>query len=83
MNAEADRFVSVCKPQFETLFTRVNALDESVRGNGKPGLNQRVRDLERCETWRGKVFWMLIGAVISMLTAVATVAATTAMKATP
>ena len=83
MSTEAERFSSVCKPQFETLFTRVNALDESVRGNGKPGLNQRVRDLERCETWRGKVFWMHIGAVISMLTAVVTVAATTAMKATP
>jgi hypothetical protein len=67
MNAEADRFVSVCKPQFEALFTRVNTLDEAVRGNGKPGLNQRVRDLERCEGLRGKLFWIAVGLAVSVI----------------
>jgi len=49
-------------------FTRIN---ESLHGNGKPGMNLRLDRLEQTEKRRGKQIWViftaLVGGVVSWI----------------
>ena len=59
------QYENICKDEFAGLHKKLDTLDESIRGNGKPGINTRVDRLEQAARKRERLFWMIIGAVIS------------------
>jgi len=56
-----------CARKFDLLFEKIDRLDESIRGNGKPGIVVRLDRLEQSEMSRGKLLWLLVGAFFSGL----------------
>ena len=56
-----------CARKFDLLFEKIDRLDESIRGNGKPGIVVRLDRLEQSEMSRGKLLWLLTGAFFSGL----------------
>jgi hypothetical protein len=44
---------------------KIEQLDESIRGNGKPGLLVRLDRLEQIEAGRKRLTWAVAGAFIS------------------
>ncbi len=44
---------------------KLDRLDEAIRGNGKPGLRQRLERLEEAETSRRRLTWIVIGAFVA------------------
>ncbi len=44
---------------------KLDRLDEAIRGNGKPGLRQRLERLEEAEASRKRLTWIVLGAFVS------------------
>ncbi len=61
-----DRFEDVCKPEFESIHTKLDKLDESIRGNGKPGIQLRLDRLESAEAVRSQLLWIIAGATVTL-----------------
>lgn len=59
-----------CKEAFEKISKQLEQIDESIRGNGKPGLNARVDNLEKyhaaANKGRSKLLWVIVGAVVTL-----------------
>ena len=62
----------ICNGQFKAIVARLDqsdknvhekldALDEAIRGNGKPGIQTRLDRLEQERLVRNKVLWFLLG----------------------
>ena len=62
MCPNSEQYDSVCKAEFAEIQTKLDRLDEAVRGNGKPGIQLRLDRLEGAEATRIKLIWVLIGA---------------------
>ncbi len=61
-----DRFDDVCKPEFESIHTKLDKLDESIRGNGKPGIQLRLDRLESAEAVRSRLLWIIAMATVTL-----------------
>jgi hypothetical protein len=59
------QYENICKDEFAGLHRKLDSLDESIRGNGKPGINTRLDRLEQAAAKRSRIFWMIIGAIVS------------------
>ncbi|MFI4912438.1 MAG: hypothetical protein ACIAQZ_12295 [Sedimentisphaeraceae bacterium JB056] len=59
------QYENICKDEFGQLHRKLDSLDESIRGNGKPGINTRLDRLEQAAVKRSRLFWMIVGAVVS------------------
>jgi hypothetical protein len=44
---------------------KLDRLDEAIRGNGRPGLRQRLERLEEAAASRSRLTWIVIGAFVS------------------
>ena len=53
----------VCKGQFSSIHTKLDRLDEALRGNGKPGIHLRLDRLESAEAIRSRLLWVIAGCV--------------------
>lgn len=60
----------VCEKNFAGIHTKLDRLDEAVRGNGKPGILIRLDRLEQDARRQGRLLWLLIGAGITVLTSI-------------
>ena len=67
MCSEADQYDRVCKGEFAAIHTKLDRLDEAVRGNGKPGIQLRLDRLEAAEAVRGRLVWLLVGAAVTLV----------------
>ena len=66
MACEEDRYEQVCKQEFLDLHTKLDRMDEAIRGNGKPGLQRRLDRLEMAEAVRSRLAWLVIGAAVTL-----------------
>ncbi len=64
--AKCARYDDTCRGQFAGLHEKLDRLDESIRGNGKPGLTVRLDRLERSESSRRRMMWIVIGTVATL-----------------
>jgi hypothetical protein len=64
------RYDRVCKGEFVSINDKLDKLDESIRGNGKPGISLRLDRLEQDAKRQSKLIWLIAG---SAVTAVASV----------
>ena len=55
----------ICRHELKELSRRIEQLDESIRGNGKPGIQVRLDRLEQIEAGRKRLTWAVVGAFIS------------------
>lgn len=65
MNECNDRFETICREEFAGLHTKLDKLDASIRGNGKPGIQIRLDRLEQDAKRQGRLVWLLLGAVVT------------------
>lgn len=56
-----------CQNQFESIHSKLDRLDEAIRGNGKPGIQLRLDRLEQDAKRQSKLIWLIVGAVITTL----------------
>ncbi len=56
-----------CRSQFEHIIDKLDRLDVSIRGNGKPGIERRLDRLERAEATRTRLMWLVVGSVVTLL----------------
>ena len=55
-----------CRGQFTSIHTKLDRLDEALRGNGKPGIQLRLDRLESAEAVRSRLLWVIAGSVVSL-----------------
>lgn len=58
---EKIQYEQVCKGAFNRLFSKLEQIDEAIRGNGKPGMLLRLDRLEQ----KGKLLWFVGGAAVT------------------
>lgn len=44
---------------------KLDRMDESIRGNGQPGIKQRLERLEEAAASRSRLTWIVAGAFVS------------------
>ena len=54
-----------CQNHFEGIHSKLDRLDEAVRGNGRPGITVRLDRLEQDARRQGKLIWLIVGAVVT------------------
>ena len=55
-----------CQREFRVLFSKLDRLDEAVRGNGKPGIQTRLDRLEQVAATRSRLLWAIAGSVVAL-----------------
>ena len=66
MSCENQQYVKVCQGEFAAIHTKLDRMDEAIRGNGKPGIQLRLDRLESAEAVRSKLLWIIAGSVVSL-----------------
>ena len=69
MCRNSDQYERVCKGEFASMHTKLDRMDEAIRGNGKPGIQIRLDRLETAAAKRNKVLWMVLGSVVTLAVA--------------
>ena len=72
MSISKDEMRSLIREELEPLEKTVQRIDVAIRGNGKPGLNQRVASLEQSRTLNKKLWGTILGIVGTVFAAMAT-----------
>lgn len=62
-----ERQLETCQDHFEAIHAKLDRLDESIRGNGRPGILLRLDRLEQSALRHGRLIWMIVGAALSAL----------------
>ena len=65
VKTEQDQYQDVCRGEFEEIRRKLDSIDESLRGNGKPGLKQRVDQNEQFVHGVVRLQWMVLAAVVT------------------
>ena len=66
MCRDSEQYERVCKGEFASMHTKLDRMDEAIRGNGKPGIQLRLDRLEGAESRRGRLFWLFVGAATTL-----------------
>ena len=56
-----EQYEKICKGEFEEIHKKLDKIDVSLRGNGKPGIITRLDRLEQTKNLFSKVFWIVLG----------------------
>jgi hypothetical protein len=65
MCSDTNQYDRVCKGEFASIHTKLDRMDEAIRGNGKAGIQVRLDRLESVEAVRGKLLWIIAGATVT------------------
>jgi len=66
VSCDSDQYDRVCSGEFAAIHTKLDRMDEAIRGNGKPGIQLRLDRLESAEAVRSKLLWIIAGSVVSL-----------------
>jgi hypothetical protein len=61
-----DQYQRVCRDEFAEVHRKLDALDESIRGNGRPGIQLRLSRLEAAEATRSRLLWIIAGSTLTL-----------------
>ena len=61
-----DEFQEWCQGQFHKVHSKLDSLDESLRGNGRKGVNQRLCSVESFIAFRKKLEWALAVSIVGL-----------------
>ena len=63
----SDQYERMCKGEFASIQTKLDRMDEAIRGNGKPGIQTRLDRLERTDRTRCRLIWLIAASVVTLL----------------
>ena len=66
MCAGSEQYERVCKGEFASIHTKLDRMDEAIRGNGKPGIQLRLDRLEAAEAVRSRLMWIIAGSTVTL-----------------
>jgi len=66
MCGDSDQYDRVCKGEFASIHTKLDRMDEAIRGNGKPGIQLRLDRLEAAEAVRSRLMWIIAGSTVTL-----------------
>ena len=66
MCSDSDQYDRVCKGEFASIHTKLDRMDEAIRGNGKPGIQLRLDRLEAAEAVRSRLMWIIAGSTVTL-----------------
>ena len=69
MCTDSEQYDRVCRGEFASIHTKLDRMDESIRGNGKPGIQLRLDRLEAAEAVRSRLLWIIAGAAATLAVA--------------
>ena len=70
MSVESDQYKNVCKGEFQSIHTKLDKMDESIRGNGRPGITLRLDRLEQDAKRQARLIWLIVGSAITAFASV-------------
>ena len=62
----SEQYEDTCKGQFGELHVKLDRMDESIRGNGKPGIQVRLDRLESSERSRSRLIWIILSVAATL-----------------
>ena len=62
----SEQYQQFCKNEFAEIRGKLDKIDESIRGNGKPGIQFRLGRLESAETIRSRLLWAITVATVTL-----------------
>jgi hypothetical protein len=62
----SEQYENICKGEFASVHTKLDRMDESIRGNGKPGINTRLDRLEQDAKRQARLIWLVVGAAVTL-----------------
>jgi hypothetical protein len=65
----SEQYTDVCRSEFAAIRRSIEKLDESIRGNGKPGITTRLDRIEQAAKGMAKLTWLIVGGVVSLTVA--------------
>jgi len=66
MCSSINQYERVCKVEFASIHTKLDKLDEAIRGNGKPGIQLRLDRLESADAVRSRLLWIIAGSTVTL-----------------
>jgi len=69
MCPNSEQYENVCKAEFCEIKSKLDKLDEAIRGNGKPGIQLRLDRLESVQATRSRLLWLVVGAAVTLAVA--------------
>ena len=60
------QYEQVCKDEFASMHTKLDRMDEAIRGNGRPGIAIRLDRLEQDAKRQAKLIWLIGGAAVTL-----------------
>ena len=63
---ESEQYTRVCKNEFDSIGRKLDRLDESIRGNGKPGIQRRLDKLETADAMRARLLWLIAASTTAL-----------------
>ena len=66
MNGCEAQYERICKDEFASIHTKLDRMDEAIRGNGRPGIQLRLDRLEAAEKSRSRLIWIITGAAVTL-----------------
>jgi hypothetical protein len=69
MCPNSEQYEQVCKGEFASIHTKLDKMDEAIRGNGKPGIQLRLDRLESSQATRSRLLWLIVGAAATLAVA--------------
>ena len=64
-----EQYNRMCKNEFRLIHTKLDRLDEAIRGNGKPGIQLRLDRLESVAAIRSRLLWIIAVSSVSLAVA--------------
>jgi len=61
-----EQYERVCRDEFASIHTKLDRLDEAIRGNGRPGIQVRLDRLEAAEKSRARLIWVILGSSVTL-----------------
>ena len=62
----SEQYEDTCKGQFGELHVKLDRMDESIRGNGKPGIQLRLDRLEQDAKRQARLIWLVVGSAVTL-----------------
>jgi hypothetical protein len=66
MCPNSEQYENVCKGEFGSIHTKLDRMDEAIRGNGKPGIQLRLDRLEVAALTRSKLLWLIAASTVTL-----------------
>jgi len=62
----SEQYETICRAEFGELHTKLDRMDEAIRGNGKPGIQVRLDRLEQDAKRQARLIWLVVGAAVTL-----------------